>query len=550
MNTVLVIVEIMGGIGLFLYGMTLMANSLEKAAGNKMKSIIEAFTRNRFVGVGVGALVTMIIQSSAATTVMVVGFVNAGIMTLLQATGVIMGANIGTTITAQLVAFDLDAMAPVIAGIGGILWLIINNKTAKNLLEVLIGFGILFMGISFTKQAIGWIAEEPGVADFFAQFSGETIISYLILIVAGAVITALVQSSSTVTGIMIAMATQGLLTLSMAVPLVLGSNIGTTITSMLSSISANRNAKRAAIIHVMFNILGVLLFVLILNKPVLMIVNGLGGDVARQIANVHTLFNISVTICLIPFAKWLVKAAEKIIPIRETEVNKFETTLEARFLETPAIAISQVYVELDKMCKMVQENYNKSVRSLTNYNAEDIAFVVDTETAINFKQKEIKRYLQALMQKDISAAQHREINTLFSITNDMERVGDHAENIAELATFRNEHKIFISETAISELETLNEYVRRSCDEILEVIQSFDAEGARVVVDRETIINQLEKDYREGHMRRLNEGSCSAESGVVFLDAISNMERCADRLKKVGYVIIDYVREKEKGTKSV
>lgn len=550
MSMLVILLETMGGVGIFLYGMALMASSLEKAAGNKMKSIIEAFTRNRFFGVGVGALVTMIIQSSAATTVMIVGFVNAGIMTLLQATGVIMGANIGTTITAQLVAFNLDAAAPIMAGIAAICWIITNNKTAKNLLEVVIGLGILFMGISLLKGAMSWISEEPDVAQFIMQFSGETVFSYFVLLLAGMIITALVQSSSTVTGVMIAMASQGLLTIPMAVPLVLGSNVGTTVTSMLSSVGANRNAKRAACIHVLFNIIGVFLFVLILNKPVLFIVDLMGGDVARQIANVHTFFNVFATILLIPFAKFLVKAAERIIPIQENEVNKFETTLEARFLETPAIAISQVYVEIDKMSKMVRDNYNKSVKCLVHYKAEDVETIADTESAINFKQKEIKDYLQRLMQKDISAAQHREINMMYSITNDMERVGDHAENIAELATFRQEHKIYLSETAISQLESLNEYVRLSCDETLEVIQTLDTEVARDVVNREGIINELEKEYREGHMDRLNEGNCTAESGVVFLDAISNMERCADRLKKVGYVILDYGKTKEKGMKSV
>lgn len=547
MNAIIIILEVLGGVGIFLYGMALMASSLEKAAGSKLKSIIEAFTRNRFFGVGVGAIVTMIIQSSSATTVMIVGFVNAGIMTLVQATGLIMGANIGTTITAQLVAFNLDAVAPIMAGIAAIFWIITSNKTAKNLLEVVIGFGVLFMGIAILKGAMGWVADDPGTAQFITQFSGETMSSYFILLLAGTAITALVQSSSTVTGVMIAMASQGLLTLPMAVPLVLGSNIGTTITSVLSSVSANRNAKRAACIHVLFNIIGVMLFIAILNKPVMFFVEALGGDVPRQIANVHTMFNIAVTIVLLPFVNWLVKAAEHIIPVRSGEINRFETTLENRLLETPAIAISQVYREIDRMGQMVRENYDKSVKSLFVYHPDDVAYVKNAEEAINYKQREIKDYLQKLMQKDISSAQHKEVNMLFSITNDLERVGDHAENIVELAEYGHEHKIALSNTAVSQLENLHEYVKTSCDETLEAVGNVDPVIAKKVVERETTINDLEREYREGHMNRLNEGSCSAESGVVFLETISNMERVADRLKKVGYVIIDYkktgVREK-------
>lgn len=549
-NSLTIVLELVSGVGIFLYGMSLMATSLQKTAGSKMKSIIEAFTRNRVFGVGVGALVTMIIQSSAATTIMVVGFVNAGIMTLIQATSVIMGANIGTTVTAQLVAFNFDAIAPVIAGAGALIWIITSNKTLKNAMQVFIGFGILFMGITILKEAMTWLADSPTFVSFISQFSGQTVVSYLILLAAGIVVTILVQSSSTVTTIMIAMATQNLLTLPMAVPLVLGSNIGTTVTTIASSIGANRNAKRAACIHVLFNVIGVLIFMLILNKPVLYAVELVGGDLARQIANVHTFFNVSATLIMLPFVKWLVRTAERLIPIQSNEVDKFATSLDSRILETPAIAIERVYDEMDKMGHLVRENYDLSVKCFMTFDAEKVQYIKDAEEAINFKQRDIKDYLQKLMQKDISAAQHKEINMMFSMTNDIERVGDHAENIAELAEYRHEHKITFSEIAISEIQNLHEYVLSSCDEMIECVKTLNPDYAREIVGREETINDLEKAYREGHMVRLNEGSCTAESGVVFLDAISNMERVADRLKKVGHVILDYGKNKDKGAKSV
>ena len=538
------VLEMLGGVGIFLYGMSLMASSLEKAAGNKMKGIIEAFTRNRVFGVGVGVLVTMIIQSSTATTIMVVGFVNAGIMSLLQATGVIMGANIGTTVTAQLVAFNLDAVAPVVAGIAAIIGIVVSNKTVKNLMMVMVGFGVMFIGIGILKDAMGWLSESPVFVEFLAQFDNNSLSSYFVLLFVGFLVTALVQSSSTVTGIMIAMASQGLLSIVMAIPLVLGSNIGTTLTTVLSSMGASRNAKRAAFVHVVFNIIGVLLFIVLLNKPVLSIVDMLGGDITRQIANVHTLFNLSTTLIILPFATLLVKLTEKIIPIKESEINRYETSLDARLLETPAVAIGQAYEEMYSMGDLVRENYDNSVKTVISFDKDLIQKIKDTENLINYKQTEIKNYLQKLMQKDISAAQHKEINMMFSMTNDIERVGDHAENIAELAEYRQEHKISFSDIAIGELKNLHELVLRSCDEINISLKTYDKRLAKEVVGREILINELEKEYRDGHMQRLNEGSCTPESGVIFLDAISNMERVADRLKKVGHVIMEYGKNKK------
>lgn len=330
-------ISLIGGLGLFLYGMNLMGNGLQKSAGEKLKNIIGLLTSNIFMGVLVGTLVTGVIQSSSATTVMVVGFVNAGIMTLNQAIGVIMGANIGTTVTAQLVSFNLEELAPIALGIGIILFLFSKNPKIKNIAEILIGFGILFTGMEFMKDAVKPLAEYQGFRDALIYFGKHQILGIL----AGFAITGIVQSSSASMGMLIALSTQGLLPITSALPILYGDNIGTCVTSLISSIGANINAKRAAVMHLTFNIIGTLLFMIILNKPIVALVNRLDpNDVARQIANAHTLFNV---IILIPFAKVIVNIAMKIVPEKESEIDEKETKyLDERILETPTIAVGNV----------------------------------------------------------------------------------------------------------------------------------------------------------------------------------------------------------------
>ncbi|MFR3499969.1 MAG: Na/Pi cotransporter family protein, partial [Paraclostridium bifermentans] len=307
-------INLIGGLGLFLYGMNLMGNGLQKSAGEKLKKIIGLLTSNIFMGVLVGTVVTGIIQSSSATTVMVVGFVNAGIMSLTQAIGVIMGANIGTTITAQLVSFNLEGLAPIALGIGIVLFLFTKKAKIKNIAEILIGFGILFTGMEFMKDAVGPLAEYQGFRDALVYFGQHQFLGIL----AGFAITGIVQSSSASMGMLIALATQGLIPITSALPILYGDNIGTCVTSLLSSIGANTNAKRAAVMHLTFNIIGTLLFVLILNKPIVALVTSINpGDAARQIANAHTLFNLINVIILIPFAKFIVNIAIKLVPDKD-----------------------------------------------------------------------------------------------------------------------------------------------------------------------------------------------------------------------------------------
>ena len=529
-----------GGVGIFLYGMNLMSLSLEKTAGSRMKEIIEACTKNRVVGVAAGALVTMIIQSSSATTVMVVGFVNAGIMNLMQAAGVIIGANIGTTVTAQIVAFDLDAAAPVIAGLGAIAHMAVRSDRAKNIAQVFVGFGLLFTGIVVLKENLGGIGKDPEIMEFLAGFDGASLGSYGALLLAGTVLTVLVQSSSTVTGIMVAMASQGLLSTTMAVPLILGSNLGTTCTALISAIGASRNARRAAWIHVMFNVGGVVLFAALLQNITLdFVIHVSGDDIPRQIANFHTAFNLVTAILILPFIRFLVKGAVGILPLREEETQEAARSLDSRMLESPAIAIKQAREALSRMTALAVENYMDAIGGLTVYSRNLFADIRKKEDQINGLQREIKDFLKELMQKDISAHENREINVLFSITNDMERMADNAFNIAETCCYKAENQIRFSNVALRDLNELHRFVLDSCEDISRGIPGLNEVYAADIIARHPIINELEREFRERHMNRLNQGECDLNAGVIYLETISSIERAADRIRKAAHVIEDF-----------
>ncbi len=381
-----IVISLMGGLGLFLYGMNLMAEGLEKSAGSKLKRIVELLTSNVFMGVIVGAFVTAIIQSSSATTVMVVGFVNAGIMNLTQAIGVIMGANIGTTVTAQLVSFDLNGMAPIALGIGIILYLFASKPKVKNIAEILIGFGILFTGMDFMKNAVEPLAEYKGFTDLLVGFGEHPLLGLLL----GFGITAIVQSSSASMGMLIALASQGLIPLNAALPILYGQNIGTCVTSLISSVGASRNAKRAAVMHLIFNVLGTAVFLIVLNKPVVSFVTNMNpGDVARQIANTHTLFNIISVIILLPFTKFIINLAIKLVPDKagEEDESKAIKYLDDRIVETPSIAVASVVKETLRMGKKAKESVNYALDGFLEQSQENIDKSFKNEKIVNELQK-------------------------------------------------------------------------------------------------------------------------------------------------------------------
>lgn len=527
------IFNLIGGLGLFVFGMELMGDGLQKTAGDRLKRLLEILTNNRIMGILVGAGVTSIIQSSSATTVMVVGFVNAGLMTLAQATGVIMGANIGTTITAQLVAFKLTAIAPVIVGIGVVMYLFGKKKKVKNLGEVLLGFGVLFMGMATMEGALKPLAKLPEIKQAFVSLSTHPIVAVL----AGAVVTAIVQSSSASTGILLALASTGIITLDAALPVLFGCNIGTCITALLASITANRTAKKAALIHITFNVLGTVIFMIFLNQVRGFIVvlsewTNTTGNIQRQIANTHTFFNVTNTLVLAPFISYLIKFVNVIIPGDDNVEVMSLKYLDERIIETPSIAVGQTLKEVVRMGRLAIENLNNSMESFFNEDEELIKSVYEKEELINFLDREITAYLVRLSQASLSEEESELITSFFHTVNDLERIGDHSENIVELAQYRIDHDLKFSDYAIGELKHMYGMVQSSIKNAVDALENGSVENIMSVIAAEKDIDILEKRLRADHIERLNQGICIPASGTIFLDMISNLERVGDHANNV------------------
>jgi phosphate:Na+ symporter len=538
-----IVISLMGGLGLFLYGMNLMAEGLEKSAGSKLKRIVELLTSNVFMGVIVGAFVTAIIQSSSATTVMVVGFVNAGIMNLTQAIGVIMGANIGTTVTAQLVSFDLNGMAPIALGIGIILYLFASKPKVKNIAEILIGFGILFTGMDFMKNAVEPLAEYKGFTDLLVGFGDHPLLGLLL----GFGITAIVQSSSASMGMLIALASQGLIPLNAALPILYGQNIGTCVTSLISSVGASRNAKRAAVMHLIFNVLGTAVFLIVLNKPVVSFVTNMNpGDVARQIANTHTLFNIISVIILLPFTKFIINLAIKLVPDKagEEDESKAIKYLDDRIVETPSIAVASVVKETLRMGKKAKESVNYALDGFLEQSQENIDKSFKNEKIVNELQKGILNYLLKLSKAHLDEDARDIVDSLFNTVNDIERIGDHAENIAELAQDIIDSDLKLSKQGTEEVRELYNKVIATYEYALEAMKTYDVDLACKVIKMEEQVDIMEKSCRANHIHRLNNSLCSIDSGIIFLDLISNLERISDHAVNIAQQVIANKLEKQ------
>ncbi len=538
-------VALVGGLGLFLYGMNLMSEGLEKAAGHKLKSIVGSLTKNRYIGVGVGATVTAIVQSSSATTVMVVGFVNAGIMTLTQAVGVIMGANIGTTMTGVLVAFKLTELAPFAIGIGVMMMMFGKNTSTKKYAQILIGFGILFLGMDVMKDGMKFIKELDALKDILGSFGAGGFFNTVAAIFVGFAATAIIQSSSATTAILIALASKNVITLEAAFPILLGTNIGTCVTAMLSSIGASRNGKRAAVMHLIFNLVGTIAFALFLIGPTLAFVQNvlatnLGLDLAKQVAATHVIFNIVTTVALIWFAPLLVKIAQILIPKTEDEDLDVDGVkyLDERILETPSIAMAQVSREVLHMGRLSLKEFEYAVDSFINSDITKAKKAFKTEKIVNELEHEIADYLIKLSNASVSVEQRSIIDGLFSTINDIERVGDHADNLAEMTVYKVENKLNYSEKAIDEIKHMSERVIKSYKQSLTSIKENNAGLAKMVIEREGEIDLLEKNLRKKHIRRLNEGRCQPASGVLFLDIINNLERIGDHASNIASAVLD------------
>ena len=530
------ILELLAGLALFLFGMNMMSSNLEKAAGSGLRKMLNALTKNKYLGLLVGALFTMVIQSSSATTVMAVGLVNAGLMNLGQSIGVIFGANIGTTITAQLIAFKLTKAAPVflLAGVG--LTLFIRKKTLQRIGFVILGFGLLFFGLNTMSSAMKPLRSIPEFQEWMVNFQGP------MGILVGTLITTLVQSSSASVGILQALAMQGLISIDSAIFIVLGTNIGTCITAILASIGTSKNAKRAALIHLMFNILGSIVMIgIVYALPITSWVEKWSpNDVSRQIANSHLLFNVLATVIFLPMSSLFVKAAKAIIsgedPIREPQKLMY---IEDHLFATPSIVVAQIIKEVERMGEIAVRSIKNAVDSFKNKDQKQIDKVFNDEEVIDFLNHEITHYLVKANQLDLSPGDAKLIGAMYHVVNDLERIGDHAENIAEFAQARIDGNLTFSEQAIEELGEMSEKVFKLLSIAVEIFISSDKKRANQdIAPLEQEIDDLEKLHRQEHIDRLNCGTCTPRSGTVFIEILSNLERVADHSTNVAYSILE------------
>lgn len=534
METIKVIIQLMGGLGLFIYGMKLMGDGLENAAGEGLKSILEKVTSNRLMGVAIGAIVTMVIQSSSATTVMVVGFVNAGLMSLAQAAGIIMGANIGTTITAQLVAFKLDQIAPIFVFIGAALVMFARAKKRREIGNIILGFGILFTGMGAMSAAMRPLASSPAFSNMLIAIGDN----WFIGIIAGAAITAILQSSSATTGILIALATTGSIDIGLALPVVFGCNIGTCITAIIASVGTNKTAHKAALLHLIFNIVGTVIFLPFLGILGNMVQQFSPDDVSRQIANAHTVFNVMNTILLLPFTTYIIKFINKVIPCEDHE-DKFGTKyIDDRVLETPVIAAGQVIKETIRMANKAKKNVELSMKAFFKDDEQLIQQVYENEKTINFLEASITNYLVKLAKCELSDKEKGIVASTFHIVIDIERIGDHAENIADLAVEKINKKLKYSKDAIDELNEIYEETIKALEIAVESYATHDIAKAKSIMAIEDKIDTYQRSYRDKHIQRLHEGKCNAFTGAIFLDLVSSYERIGDHATNIAESVIE------------
>ena len=516
------IVSLLAGLAVFLYGMKVMSDALQRSAGGRMKRLLEILTTNKYLGVLVGTLITAIIQSSSATTVMVVGLVNAGIMNLSQAVGVIMGANIGTTMTAQLIAFKFNSIIPYTLIIGVALMLFTSKRSYKLLGEFLLGFGLLFSGMNAMSDAMKPLREVAAFREFMLAIQHNPILGVL----TGLGLTAIVQSSSATIGILQALALQGLIPIEAALPILFGDNIGTCVTALLASVGTTITAKRAAIMHLTFNIIGTVIFMIIL-RPVVWLVNMTATDVMRQIANAHTFFNIANVLIQLPFAALLIKFVTKVVP-GEDKHEQFELQyLDKRILETPTIAVVQIIKEIIRMGEIARGNVKAGIDVILSYNEKLIDKIYNDENTINELEKSISEYLISVANTAISEDQRYKVSALFNTIHDIERIGDHAENLAEIAQYKIDNNITFTDSAIEELKLISGKVDGALGNALEALKTENPDLVTLVDDYENTVDDLRDQFKEAHIKRLNEGSCNINAGVLFLDIVTNLERVSD-----------------------
>lgn len=533
-----VLLGLAGGLGLFLFGMNLMSEGIEKAAGAKLRNILELFTKNKFMGMIVGILFTGIIQSSSACTVMVVSFVNSGLMNLYQAAGVIFGANIGTTVTSQLVSFNLSKIAPLFVLIGVVMVSFIKNETAKKIGDIILGFGVLFMGLSTMSSSMSSLKESQEVVNALAGLDNP-----FLAVLLGTAVTSVIQSSSVTVSIILLMANQGLLELNIVLYIILGCNIGACASAMIASLSGKKDAKRAALIHLLFNIIGtVILFVIlqVASGPVISMIQSFSADNGRFVANAHTLIKIFQVIVLFPFSSLIVKMTYLLIPGEDKKVGYREVNtlkyIGDKVVFNPATAVVEVIKEIERMGELASENLNRAMNGLITLDEEDINEVYEVEKNINFLNHAITNYLVKINQTNLPIEDLKSIGALFHVVNDIERIGDHAVNVADNARTRKVKELSFSKEAQFEMGKMMDKVNTIIRYSIEMFAEGKYEHMTAISVLEDEIDHLERELQQAHIDRLTRGECTPDAGMLYSDIVSGLERVADHAVNIAFAI--------------
>lgn len=542
MNYASIIIPFVGGLGMFIYGMQIMAQGLENAAGSRMKSLLEALTKNKLFGVMLGAFITAVIQSSSATTVMVVGFVNAGIMNLSQAMGVIMGANIGTTVTGWLVSsvewakfLSPANLAPIAIIIGVIIMLTGKRRSSKDISSIIVGFGILFVGITTMSSAVAPLQESEAFCSIFVKLGHNPFLGIL----AGALVTAIIQSSSASVGILQSLAAAGLVPFNAAVYIIMGQNIGTCVTAIMSSIGAKKTAKTAAIMHLLFNVIGTIIFSVAAIFFFKVLNPGMGAGMITQteISTVHTIFNIGTTLLLFPVSDWIIKLARKLQKEEDGVVDESRVLLDERMLETPSIAIQSVVSEVCRMGYIVKGTMDKTRRVLFTQDEETMNEIREEESIADRLCKGITDYLIWISSLAINEKEHQHVASLLQIVSDIERISDYCENISEYAENLANQKKKFSGVGAAEMKEMLEVCSDSFTYAVEAFEENSAEKALKVIEKERSADDLEIRLRADHMQRLANKQCDTEAGIVFLDALVGLERISDHSRNIAEEVL-------------
>ncbi len=530
-----------GGIGLFLFGIKFMGDGLELAAGSKLKKLLEVLTSNRFLAVLVGFVVTAVIQSSSATTVMVIGFVNAGLMNLTQAVGVIMGANIGTTVTSVLIALDLTDIAPLAIFIGVILMIFFKKKMTTHIGQIICGFGLVFLGMSTMSSSMEPLRDFQPFQDFIINANNP-----FMGVMIGLVMTGIIQSSSATIGILQALAGQGLVPIEFAVYVLYGMNIGTCVTALISTAGTKVNSKRAAVIHLLFNIIGTGIFMLITAyTPYIELLKMISDSPMVQISAAHIIFNVVSTVVLFPFANVLVKLSCRLVPGKEASDEEMHLKyLDERILNTPPFAIVQVGKEVKRMAEMAQKNFAAAANALINMDVSEVEKISEREKAINFLNHKITSYLIKINSLDLLENDSKYIGSLFHVVNDIERIGDHALNLSEAAQKSVEDKLTLSDKAKEELRDLFDTTQQLLSGAIEAFdkQTLTVDESFKLYELEEHIDDLSDLYQNTHIARLNNMECTTEAGMLFVNTITDFERVGDHAINIAF-------SSRKGTKA-